>query len=190
MGTCDRLGDGEKMTLVDRFVAAFSVWEVARPYVRMFADELEMELIVGMRGQPMTPDEVADLLGMDADRASGFLRRCYSRHVVNRVVEDGVTKYAPSDFYARLDHFAKFENWDDIPQENRRAIDRRFLDAFIARHRPTVERKMQGLEAENALPNDTVLLLSEVEEMIDAAAEIVVQPCDCRRLGQYCDRPV
>ena len=49
---------------------------------------------------------------------------------------------------------------------------------------------MQGLEAENALPNDTVLLLHEVEEMIDAATHIVVQPCDCRRLGQNCDRPV
>ena len=191
MGTCDRLADGGKeMTLVDRFAAAFAVWEVARPYVHMFVDELEMELIVGMQGQPLTLAEVANLLGMDADRASAFLRRCYSRHVVNRVVEDGVAKYAPSDFYARLDHFVKFENWDDIPAEDRRVIDRRFLDAFIARHRPTVERKVQGLEAENALPNDTVLLLREVEEMIDSAAEIVVQPCDCRRLGQYCDRPV
>jgi NAD-dependent dihydropyrimidine dehydrogenase PreA subunit len=33
------------------------------------------------------------------------------------------------------------------------------------------------------------LLLGEAEEMIDAAALIVVQPCDCRRLGQNCDRP-
>ncbi len=49
---------------------------------------------------------------------------------------------------------------------------------------------MQGLEAENALPNDTVMLLSEVEEMINAASEIVVQPCDCRRLGENCKRPV
>jgi ferredoxin len=49
---------------------------------------------------------------------------------------------------------------------------------------------MRSLDAENALPNDTVLLLSEVEEMLDAATHIVVQPCDCRRLGQNCDRPV
>ncbi len=49
---------------------------------------------------------------------------------------------------------------------------------------------MQGLEAENALPNDTVLLLGEVEEMLRAAQHIVIQPCDCRRLGQHCDRPV
>jgi ferredoxin len=34
------------------------------------------------------------------------------------------------------------------------------------------------------------MLLSEIEEMIDAAKHIVVQPCDCRRLGQYCERPL
>ena len=49
---------------------------------------------------------------------------------------------------------------------------------------------MRGLEAQVALPNDTVLLVYEAEEMIDAATHIVVQPCDCRRLGQNCDLPV
>jgi ferredoxin len=49
---------------------------------------------------------------------------------------------------------------------------------------------MQGLETEDALPNDTVLLLDQVDEMLDAATHIAVQPCDCRRLGQHCDRPV
>jgi NAD-dependent dihydropyrimidine dehydrogenase PreA subunit len=49
---------------------------------------------------------------------------------------------------------------------------------------------MIGQGPAGALPNDSVMLLSEVEEMIDAATDIIVQPCDCRRLGQYCDRPV
>jgi Pyruvate/2-oxoacid:ferredoxin oxidoreductase delta subunit len=64
------------------------------------------------------------------------------------------------------------------------------MDQFIGRHQSNITRKMQGLSAESALPNDTVMLLSEVEEMIDAASDIVVQPCDCRRLGQNCDKPV
>jgi hypothetical protein len=34
-------------------------------------------------------------------------------------------------------------------------------------------------EQEMALPNDTVMLLSEIEDMIDAATHILVQPCDC-----------
>ena len=178
------------MNEFDEFVKLFGVWAEAQPYVHMIVDQQEMALILRMRGRTLPVDEIAELLGMSRDQADRFLRRCYSRSIVDKIVEGEATKYAPSDFYARLDHFAKFENWDDIPQEDRRAIDRRFLDAFIARHRPTVERKMQGLEAENALPNDTVLLLREVEQMIDAAAEIIVQPCDCRRLAQNCNRPV
>ncbi|MGD2144622.1 MAG: 4Fe-4S binding protein [Anaerolineae bacterium] len=178
------------MMLVDEFMVTFGVWEAARPHVHTIVDQQEMELIVKMQGQPKTVDEVADLLGMDADQTADFLRTCYARCVVNKTVEDGLTKYAPSDFYARLDHFAKFENWDDIPEEDRRLMDRSFLDQFIARHQSNVERKTQGLSAETALPNDTVMLLSEIEEMIDAATDIIVQPCDCRRLGQNCDRPV
>jgi Pyruvate/2-oxoacid:ferredoxin oxidoreductase delta subunit len=178
------------MATLDEFVELFGVWEVARPYVHMMVDEWEMRLVVRMNGRAMTVDEVAGLLGMTREQASSFLQRCYSRCIVNKAGEGGVTWYSPADFYARLGHFAKFENWDDIPERDRRAINRRYLDAFIARHRPSVEQKMRELRAENALPNDTVLLLNEVEEMIDAATHIVVQPCDCRRLGQNCDRPV
>jgi len=156
----------------------------------MIVDEQEMELVVRMQGQSMTAEEVAGLLSMTHEQASAFLQRCYSRCIVNKTVENSVTTYSPADFGSRLDHFAKFENWDDIPPEARKAIDRRFLDEFTAKHRPNVELKMQGASPENALPNDTIMLLSEVEEMMDAATYIVVQPCDCRRLGQNCDKPI
>lgn len=178
------------MTLVDEFILSFGVWEVARPYIHIIVDEQEMELVVGMQGRPMTVDEVADLFEVIHDQASDFLQRCYSRCIVNKSVEGGVTRYVAADFSARLDHFAKYENWDDILAYARKAIDRRFLDEFISKHRSNVQRKMRGLTSENMLPNDTVLLLGEVEEMIEAAADIIVQPCDCRRLGQNCDRPV
>jgi len=178
------------MTLLDEFVAAFGVWEEARPYIHMIVDEQEMELVVRMQGQSMTAEEVAGLLGMTHEQASAFLQRCYSRCIVNKTVESGITTYSPVDFGSRLDHFAKFENWDEIPAEDRQAIDCRFLDEFTARHRSNVELKMHGVSPGNALPNDTVMLLNEVEEMIDAAMYIVVQPCDCRCLGQNCDKPI
>ena len=60
----------------------------------------------------------------------------------------------------------------------------------MAVYRPRFEQKLCGKADPRSLPNDTVMLLSEVEEMIDAATHIVVQPCDCRRLGQNCSRPV
>lgn len=175
---------------VEEFIAAFDVWEEAHPYIDLIFDQREMQLVVAMQGQAMTVEQVAGWLDTTSDQAAELLTHAYSRCIVNKVHEGGITKYAPGTFYTRLDHFAKYENWDDIPEADRKQINRRFLDEFIEKHRPSVERKMQGLEAENALPNDTVMLLHEVEGMIDAAEVIVVQPCDCRRLGQNCDRPI
>jgi ferredoxin len=147
-------------------------------------------VILALQAQQATIRDIAVLLEITLEQASDLLQRCYTRYIVDRVKEDGTLVYAMGSFGAFMDHFAKYENWDDLPPEGRQAIDRRFLDEFIAKHRDNVERKMLGLGAENTLPNDTVLLLSEVEEMIRAAQHIVVQPCDCRRLGQNCDRPV
>jgi Pyruvate/2-oxoacid:ferredoxin oxidoreductase delta subunit len=178
------------MKLEDRFVAAFEVWDEARPYLHLMVDPQEMQLVVAMGDGEFTVEQAAALLGVPRQQAEKLLQRAYGRCVVDKRVEEGVAAYSASGFSHRLDHFAKFDNWDDIPAEDRQVLDRRFLDEFISRCRENVERKMRGLEAENALPNDAVLLLDEVEEMLDAATHIVVQPCDCRRLGQYCDRPV
>jgi len=178
------------MSLRDEFVAIFGVWEEARPYLHLIVHEREMGLVVSMQGRAVTADEAAHLLAISRVEAADLLQRGYERCVLNKVVEGGVTRFAPADFGARLDHFARYENWDDIPSEDRRAIDHRFLAEFTAKHQPDVQRKMQGLSARNALPNDTVMLLSEIEEMIDAATHIVVQPCDCRRLGQNCEFPI
>jgi Pyruvate/2-oxoacid:ferredoxin oxidoreductase delta subunit len=178
------------MTLVDRFIEVFDVWEEARPYLALLVDEDEMELVVAIAGQAVTAEEAAERLGLGLEETAGRLERAYRRHVVDKQLAGDVATYTAGSLWGRLDHVAKYENWDDIPSADRTRINRRFLDAFIARHRASVERKMQGLEAENALPNDTVLLLHEAEEMVDAATHIVVQPCDCRRLGQHCDWPV
>jgi NAD-dependent dihydropyrimidine dehydrogenase PreA subunit len=180
----------EENNLTDEFVVIFDVWEQALPYLSLIVDEDEMRLVVSLAHQHLDLQQVADLLALSHTDAVELLGRAYSRCIVDKLVEDDATKYKISDFYARLDHFAKYENWHDIPAEDRKVINRRFLDEFIARHKHTIERKKRGLAAENALPNDTVMLLSEIEEMINAATDIVVQPCDCRKLGENCDRPV
>ena len=171
-------------------MSVFNVWDEVHPHLSLIVDEDEMRLVVGMADQQLDTKQVADLLAVSYDESAKLLGKAYSRCIVDKLVEDGSTKYQISDFYNRLDHFAKYENWYDIPAEDRKVINRRFLDEFIARHKHNVMRKMRGLEAENALPNDTIMLLCEVEEMINAASDIVVQPCDCRKLGENCDRPV
>ncbi|MGD2092930.1 MAG: 4Fe-4S binding protein [Candidatus Aminicenantes bacterium] len=178
------------MKILDQFVAIFGVWKEAEPYISMIVNEPEMQMIVAMQGRAMMLNEVAGLLEISPEQAYDFLERCYGRRIVDKTNKDGSTVYTPTDFATRLNHFAMFENWDDIPAADRRSIDRCFLNRFIAQHRPKVEGKMRGLSAEEALPNDTIMLLSEIEAMIDAAAHIAVLPCDCRRLGQNCSRPI
>ena len=177
------------MTLFDEFVQQFGVWEEAQPYVSLMVERDEMRLVVAAQGRAVTVEEAAGLLGLSRGQAADLVRRAYERHMVDKVEEEGV-KYMPGTFWHRLDHFAKYENWDDIPAADRRRINRRFLDEFIARHRANVERMKRGLVPEDGVPNDAVLLLHEVEEMLRAATHIIVQPCDCRRLGQNCERPV
>jgi NAD-dependent dihydropyrimidine dehydrogenase PreA subunit len=173
--------------LTNEFIAIFGVWEQAQPYLALMVDEAEMRLVVGLANRHLDIPQIADLLAMPQDEAANLVSRAYSRCIVDKVTEDGHTKYKISNFYERLDHFVKYENWHDIPDVDRKTINRRFLDEFISMHKHSVERKMRGLETDNALPNDTVMLLSEVEEMIEAAEEIVVQPCDCRKVGEKCD---
>jgi len=148
-----------------------------------------MRLVVDMAHRHLDLEQVSDLLTLSNAKTADLLRKAYSRCIIDKLDEDSIKKYKVSDFYARLDHFVKYENWHAIPAEDRQVINRRYFEEFIAKHRHNVERKMQGLEAENALPNDTVMLLHEVEEMIEAAEEIVLQPCDCRTLGENCNRP-
>ena len=179
------------MTPWEQLAETLGAWAEARPYLAYIYDEQEMRLLLAMRGRAVTVEQAAGLLGISPESAAALLQRALSRHVVDRETENGIVVYSQGAFGARVDHCAKYDaRWDDIPLDDRRAIDRRFLDEFIAKHRANVERKMQGPEAENALPNDTVMLLGEVEGMIEAAEHVAVQPCDCRRLGQYCERPV
>jgi len=175
---------------IDAFIEIFDVWEEARPYLQFIVRPEEMRLVLLMQGRTLTVSEAASVLWVEADVAQGLLDSAYRRAILNREVDGDEVRYSPADFYARLDCFIKFENWDDIPPSGRRAIDRRYLEEFILRHRENVEKMMRGEEVEHRVPNDAVILLHEAEEMVEAATDIVVLPCDCRRAGQCCDRPV
>jgi NAD-dependent dihydropyrimidine dehydrogenase PreA subunit len=184
------MSDQSKQLLVEKFIDLFGIWEFPLQYLPLVVEKREMQLIVGMAGESITSEKAAQLLGTSQDQASRFLERCYSRCILHKISEEGRVSYIPGDFYTRLAHFAKFEGWDQIQMSDRQTIDRSFLDQFISRHQQGVQEKMAGWIPDMGLPNDTIMLLSEVEEMIDAATDIIVQPCDCRRLGQNCDLPV
>jgi ferredoxin len=177
-------------TILDEFIRVFGVWEEAQPYLNMMVNNDEMQTVVRMGGRSLTAEQISEIMGLSENQGLKLIKQAYARCILNKKVEDGVTRYLAADFYTRLDQFAKYENWVDIPFDDRRIINQSFFNEFISRHTNNVMRKMQGLEAENALPNDTVMLLDEIVEMIGAATEIVVQPCDCRKLGENCDFPI
>lgn len=179
------------MTSLERFVETFGVWEEARPFIETMFSDLEMQLIVGMQRQSLTAEAVAELLEIPPGQALALLGRCHERCIVDKSDREGIPGYTAASFYSFLNHFAMYEHWDDLPAADRTVIDLRFLDEFISKHKESVGRKMQDMDSEaDGAPNDTVLLLTEVEEMLNASTHIVLLPCDCRRLGQRCDRPV
>lgn len=179
------------MSLTQKFNDQFDVWEPARPHIGALVTQEEMRLVVALDGDVLTPAILAARLGVSAEQAASALEAAWRRHVVDRKKnEAGDHCYRQGPFSERLNHFAKFGAWDALPEAARRALDQRFIAEFTERHRPNVERRMKGLPVESHLPNDAVLLLAEAIEMVEAATDIAVQPCDCRRLAQRCSRPV
>lgn len=178
------------MTSWQRFARAFGVWEEARPYLPVMVDQDEVNLVLALDERAATVQEVAERLELGLGEAEALLWQAYGRHIVDKEVEGESVRYGPGRFDHFLDYFAKHGAWDQIPPQARQALDRRFLNQFISQQRPKIEAMRRGLAVDESPPNDTVLLLAEVEEMIEAATHIVVEPCDCRRLGQNCERPV
>ncbi|MGD8397720.1 MAG: 4Fe-4S binding protein [Anaerolineae bacterium] len=176
--------------MLDRFVAAFGVWEEALPYLHLMFDKVEMRLVVAMAGCAVTPAEAARLLDVPPGEAARLLEAVYGRSILDKAGGAGAVRYTVAGFDHFLDYFAKYGPWDEIPREARRALDARFLAHFVERQRAAVQAMMRGKAPAEPPPNDAVLLLPEAEEMVRAAQHIVVQPCDCRRLGQNCQRPV
>ena len=125
------------MSLLEEFITTFGVWEQARPYLSLLVEPHEMQLVVAAQGQALTSEEAARL-GIPLDQAADLLHCAYQRCILDKVVEEGITKCAPATFEDRLDHFAKYENWDNIPAEDRRIINRRFLDEGQGKPQETV----------------------------------------------------
>ncbi len=180
------------MRLIDQFIDVFKVWKIACPYLQLFASREEMELVVVIGQQVVSATQVATLLDISLEDASKRLNQAYHRSILDKTSdENNVACYTITDFGHLLDYCAKYDPaWDILPVGVRRALDHHFLEESLTAYRPRFEQKRCGKANPRSLPNDTVMLLSEVEEMIDAATHIVVQPCDCRRLGQNCSRPV
>lgn len=178
------------MSLLERFAEIFEMPPAMLPYAHFVVDDREMELVVGLDGQAMTVAQVAEMMRIPPEETEALLTRAYHRDVVEKETEDGVTTYRAGTFYRRLDPLAMYENWGDVPAEARNAVIEWQLEEFINLWLPVVEEIKKDPDAYYKIPNRDVLLLDEALEMVEAATEHVVVPCDCRSIVMACKRPV
>ena len=177
------------MALLDEFVKIFDLPPAMIPYMDFVVQGREMELVVGLGNQEMTVAEVAEMMNMPRDQAATFLQESYRRDIVAKKTENDKTVYRAGKFYRRLDPLSMYEDWGDVPVEARNAVIDWQLQEFINIWLPVVQEMMQDPDAYVKIPNRDVLLLNEALEIVDAASDHVVVPCDCRSIVMACQRP-
>ncbi len=181
------MGDAE----LREFVRLFQVPEVAIPYIDRMVNPDEVRLVLAAGSSTLNVESAAGVLGVPAEEAAAALESAFRRAVLDREGVDGHFVYRPTSYYTRLDVFATFDSdWDEFPMDAREALDAWMLDEYVEKVRPNVERLKAGLPAEGSPGNDSILLLHELDAIVDSATTIAVVPCDCRRLGQTCQRHV
>jgi formate hydrogenlyase subunit 6/NADH:ubiquinone oxidoreductase subunit I len=162
------------------------------PYIEFVVTEDEMNLVLEMGDQKMTMEELVEMVDMPAAEAEEFVTQAFYRGVLEREKDEetGEVRYAAATFYHRLDPMSMYEYWGDVPADARDAVIEWQLDEFINIWQPAIEKIQQDPDTFVMMPNRDVLLLEEALEMVEAATEHVIVPCDCRSIVMACDRPV
>lgn len=177
------------MTLLDDFARIFQLPSAMLPYIEFVAQPQEIALVVALGDGPLTAEQLAAKLERSLEAIGALLDSAYPRHIVNRTLVDGVMTYSPATFYHRLDPLSMYENWGDVPADARDAVIEWQLQEFIQAWLPVIEELRVDPDKYIRIPNRDVLLLEEALEMVEAATEHVVVPCDCRAITMACKRP-
>ena len=181
----------DDMTQLEKFSVIFELPPSMLSHIDYVATPEEIELVVGLGTESHTLEEVAEMLGMGLEEADEYLEQKFYRQVIHRKRNDDGTKtYTAGSFYHRLDPLSMYENWGDVPAEAREAVQDWQLQEFIDLWLPVVEEIKQDPDKYVRIPNRDYLTLDEALEIVDAAEDHVVVPCDCRAIVMACNRPV
>jgi len=188
------------MSKLEKFVELFELPPAMIPHLDFVVTDEELDLVVGMGRQELTVEEIAEMMGMKPEEAEALVKDARRRAVIAKAGEawgheegeedEGPDRYRVNNFYRRLDPMAMYENWGDVPAEARDAVIEWQLQEFINTWQEAIEAMEEDPDARIRVPNRDYLLLDEALEMVDAAEDFVVVPCDCRAIVQACDRPV
>ena len=151
-----------------------------------FYDEDDAELLLAAAaaaGEPAKPagDAAGALAGFDQARLARAVRRA-----VLDVDEAGA--HAPASLHERLEIWAMFEGWKDVPLAIRRQLGEWDVDFYAEKIRPSVEALRDGAGGHE--DDYSYVLLHEAEAIINAHDHIFLWPCDCRSIIGKCRKPV
>ena len=147
------------------------------PWLDRFYSATDMELVRLAAGEPSSlakidPARLADAVGravLDVDEAGSYM---------------------PSSFVDRLDLWAMFEGWGDVPGPVRARLADWAIDEYAESLRADFAPIVAGQPDASRESDYTYLLLEEAEELIAAQPHVYLWPCDCRAIVGACDRPI
>jgi Pyruvate/2-oxoacid:ferredoxin oxidoreductase delta subunit len=160
------------------------------PWLDRFYDEQDAELILAAGATahgdvsaasdaPAAGDGAAALAGFDEVR----LERAIRRAVLDRDESDA---YAPANFHKRLEIWAMFEGWKDVPLAVHRQLADWDVDSYAQKIRADVEATRDGHPGDSYAARYSYVLLHEAEAIVAAQDHVYLWPCDCRAIVGKC----
>jgi Pyruvate/2-oxoacid:ferredoxin oxidoreductase delta subunit len=168
--------------------AAIDAPEFILPWLDRLYDEEDGELVLAAAmpagEEPrMASDGAAALAGFDAAR----LERAVRRGILDR---DDAGNYAPTGFRDRLEIWAMFEGWKDVPLAVHRELAEWDVGAYAETIREDVQAVRDGRPGDSYEARYAYVLLAEAEAIVAAQERIYLWPCDCRSLTSRCRKPM
>ncbi len=183
------MGTKEKL---QNFFSIFEIPDFIKPWIDRFFEDIEIELVIRLAGQPLAWNEInrtfpSDTQSDPSDAYSDFAIRAYRKGIINRR-DDG--RYEPADFHARFDKWALFEGWQDIPDEIRSQLNDWELAYYRMQHEDQIAALKKGKPREWSHIYPEYILLQEAEALLDHVRRIYLMPCNCRSMMQKCTQSV
>jgi Pyruvate/2-oxoacid:ferredoxin oxidoreductase delta subunit len=159
--------------------AAVGAPDFILPWLDRFYDEDDAELLLAAAAG----EGRASLV----DAGEGRLARAVRRGVLDR---DEAGNYAPATLHVRLEIWAMFEGWKDVPPAAHRQLAEWDVDYYAESIRGTVGAVRDGRDTRAYQAAYTYLLLDEAEAVIAEQEHVYLWPCDCRSIVSKCRKPM
>jgi Pyruvate/2-oxoacid:ferredoxin oxidoreductase delta subunit len=167
--------------------AAVGAPDFILPWLDRFYDDDDAELILAASGTAGDDGEGGRDTAPLADADAARLARAVRRAVLDR---DEAGACAPSDFHSRLEIWAMFEGWKDVPLAVHRRLADWDVDHYADKIREDVQAVRDGRPGDSYEARYSYVLLHEAEAIVAAQDNVYLWPCDCRSIVSKCRKPM